>query len=81
MRNAQLGYTINPAILKSVGIDRLRVYLSGANLFTITNYSGVDPEITGSGNNTTQTSSTNFGVDRGNYAPTRTYLIGVQVKF
>jgi TonB-linked SusC/RagA family outer membrane protein len=81
LRNAQLGYTFDPRILKSVGIDRFRIYLSGANLFTITKYSGVDPEITGSGNNSTQTSSTNFGIDRGNYSPNRTYLVGVQVKF
>ncbi|MEX8548659.1 MAG: SusC/RagA family TonB-linked outer membrane protein [Mucilaginibacter sp.] len=81
LRNAQIGYTFSPTLLKSVGIDRFRVYLSGANLFTITKYSGVDPEITGSGDNGTQTSSTNFGVDRGNYSPTRTYLLGVQVKF
>jgi len=81
MRNVQIGYTFKPDLLQSIGVSRLRVYVSGANLFTITNYTGVDPEITGSGDNGTQTSSTNFGIDRGNYAPTRTYLVGVQVKF
>jgi TonB-linked SusC/RagA family outer membrane protein len=81
LRNIQLGYTFSPDLLKSIGVDRFRVYLSGANLLTITGYSGLDPEITGGGNNADQTSSTNFGVDRGNYAPSRTYLLGVQVKF
>jgi len=94
LRNVQIGYTFDPKILKSVGIDRLRVYLSGANLITITKYSGVDPEIVGSGSgnqavdtnagviNTQATnSSTNFGIDRGNYSPVRTYLLGLQVKF
>lgn len=83
LRNMQLGYTFNPGLLKSVGVDRFRVYVSAANLFTITNYSGVDPEITGSGSTTTTStgSSTSFGIDRGNYAPNRTYLLGVQVKF
>jgi hypothetical protein len=68
-------------MLKSIGIDRLRIYLSGANLITITKYSGVDPEIVGGGTNSSTNSSTNFGVDRGNYSPSRTYLLGVQVKF
>ncbi|MDN5286936.1 MAG: TonB-linked outer membrane protein SusC/RagA family [Mucilaginibacter sp.] len=88
LRNMQIGYTFDPQVLKSIGIDRFRVYISGANLITITKYSGVDPEITGSGStnsnqatNAGSTSSTNFGVDRGNYSPNRTYLLGVQVKF
>jgi TonB-linked SusC/RagA family outer membrane protein len=94
LRNLQIGYTFDPQILKTIGIDRFRVYLSGANLITITKYSGVDPEIVGGGSSTTtinsttgistgaaSTSSTSFGVDRGNYSPVRTYLIGVQVKF
>jgi TonB-linked SusC/RagA family outer membrane protein len=81
LRNVQLGYTFAPDLLKSIGVDRFRIYLSAANLFTVTNYSGVDPEITGSGNNADQNSSVNFGVDRGNYSPNRTYLLGVQVKF
>jgi len=81
LRNMQIGYTIDPQILKSVGIDRLKIYLSGANLITITKYSGVDPEIVGGGQNSNTASTTNFGVDRGNYSPVRTYLLGVQVKF
>jgi TonB-linked SusC/RagA family outer membrane protein len=81
LRNVQLGYTLSPDILKSIGVDRFRIYVSAANLFTVTNYSGVDPEISGSGDNAAATASTNFGVDRGNYSPNRTYLLGVQVKF
>jgi hypothetical protein len=81
LRNVQLGYTFNPGMLKSIGVSKLRLYLSGANLLTVTGYSGIDPEITGSGNSADQSSSTNFGIDRGNYAPVRTFLIGAQVKF
>jgi hypothetical protein len=62
-------------------LSSLRVYVSGANLITITKYTGVDPEIVGGGTTSNTTSSTNFGVDRGNYSPSRTYLLGVQVKF
>jgi len=81
LKNIQIGYTFDPQLLKSIGVNRLRVYLSGANLITITKYSGVDPEIVGGGQNSNTNSSTNFGVDRGNYSPSRTYLLGVQLKF
>jgi TonB-linked SusC/RagA family outer membrane protein len=81
MRNVQLGYTFDSALAKSIGLSKLRVYVSGANLFTVTGYKGVDPEITGTGDNTGQQSSTNFGVDRGSYAPVRTLLLGLSVKF
>ncbi|HAL83526.1 MAG TPA: SusC/RagA family TonB-linked outer membrane protein [Mucilaginibacter sp.] len=73
LRNLQVGYSFDPQILKTIGVSRLRIYVSGANLITITNYTGPDPEITGS--------STDFGIDRGSYSPVRTYLLGVQVKF
>ena len=81
LKNLQVGYTFDPKMLKSIGIDRFRVYLSGANLLTITKYSGVDPEIVGGGTTSNTNSSTNFGVDRGNYSPNHTYLLGVQAKF
>ena len=44
LNNAQLGYSLPASILESVNIERARVYVSTANLFTITGYSGLDPE-------------------------------------
>lgn len=81
LRNVQIGYTFSPDLIKSINMSKLRLYVSGANLLTVTGYKGVDPEITGTGNSADQSSSTNFGIDRGNYAPVRTFLIGAQVKF
>ena len=81
LRSVQLGYNFNINSLKSIGMSKLRVYVQGSNLLTVTGYSGIDPEITGSGNNTDQARSTNFGVDRGSYAPVRTFLLGASVKF
>jgi len=81
LKNLQIGYKFAPNLIKSIGLSSARVYLSGANLITITKYSGVDPEIVGGGTTSNTNSSTNFGVDRGNYSPSRTYLLGVQVKF
>ncbi|WDF76131.1 TonB-dependent receptor [Mucilaginibacter sp. KACC 22773] len=81
LRNLQIGYKFAPNLIKAIGLSSARIYLSGANLITITKYSGVDPEIVGGGTTSNTNSSTNFGVDRGNYSPSRTYLLGVQVKF
>jgi len=72
-KNMSLGYTFPASILKRVGIDRFRVYVQAANLFTITKYKGIDPEISGG--------STNYGLDEGAYPNQRQYLIGVNVGF
>lgn len=79
-KNMQLGYTLPKDLLSKYGVGSLRVYLQGANLFTITNYSGIDPEVTGydaNGNVTTKA----FGIDEGNYPNMRQYLLGVNVSF
>lgn len=44
-RQMQIGYTIPSSIARKVGLSRARVYLQGQNMFTITNYSGPDPDI------------------------------------
>ncbi|HEY4110280.1 TonB-dependent receptor [Puia sp.] len=73
-----VGYTINPDLLKKVGIDRLRIYLQGANLFTVTPYKGLDPELQGSNLD----DQTNFGIDLGNYpANQKTYVLGLSLTF
>ncbi len=72
-KNAQLGYTLPTGLTSKYGIERFRVYVQAANLFTITKYSGVDPEISGG--------TTAFGIDEGNYPNMRQYLFGVNVSF
>jgi TonB-linked SusC/RagA family outer membrane protein len=75
MRVLQLGYNFSPAILKSIGIAKLHVYVQGTNLFTITKYTGLDPEIIPIANNGT-------GVDAGAYPNNqRQYLLGVNMSF
>jgi TonB-linked SusC/RagA family outer membrane protein len=72
LKNVTLGYTL-PAFK---GISRLRVYVSGNNLATITKYSGFDPEVNSFGG-----SNTAVGVDNIVYPVARTFLAGVQVAF
>jgi len=50
-KNVQLGYTLKNGWMKKTGIDDIRIYLSGENLFTITKFRGLDPEKGGSASN------------------------------
>jgi TonB-dependent starch-binding outer membrane protein SusC len=68
----QIGYTVPLSIMQKVGLTRFRVYVSGNNLKTFTKYTGFDPEI-GSGNS--------FGVDRGFYPQSRSFLFGLSAAF
>ncbi len=79
-KNITLGYTFGATGLNKVGISRVRAYLQAANLFTVTKYKGVDPEISVNTTNG-QNSATDFGVDEGSYANPRQYLLGLQITF
>jgi TonB-linked SusC/RagA family outer membrane protein len=72
-KQMSIGYTLAPELLKKVGIQRARVYIQAANLFTITGYTGLDPEVSGS--------ASTFGVDYGNYPNNKTYLVGASFTF
>ena len=71
-KNLTLGYRL-PTIK---GIQSARVYVSANNLFTITNYSGFDPEVNSFGN-----SNTLIGVDNLVYPVAKSYLAGLQITF
>jgi TonB-linked SusC/RagA family outer membrane protein len=75
LSNATLSYKIK---IPGNYIHGLRIYTTATNIFTITKYKGVDPELNLSLNN--QASGQFIGVDANNYYPkTRTFLAGVQV--
>jgi len=73
-KNAMLGYTLPRDLLKKAGIQSMRFYVQVTNIFTVTKYTGPDPEITGNG-------VTEFGIDEGAYPNSRQYLVGVSLKF
>jgi len=73
VKQLSIGYTIDPSTLKRYGIDKARIYVQGANLFTFTKYSGLDPEVAGS--------SVSFGVDYGVYPPSKQFNVGVSLTF
>lgn len=87
-RVAQLGYTLDPSLMKKIGIDKLHFYVQATNLFTITKYTGLDPELVPSLNNNVPNAAVPynqnaaFGIDYGAY-PTnqRQFIIGVNASF
>jgi hypothetical protein len=73
-----LGYTIPVTSLQKLHIDKFRIYVQATNLFTLTKYTGLDPELQASDLN----NNTNFGIDFGNFpANQKQYLVGVNVSF
>jgi TonB-dependent starch-binding outer membrane protein SusC len=78
-RVLQIGYKIPVSTLKRFKIDNLRVYLQGQNLFTITNYGGLDPALgTRSGGNAPDPY---FGIDGGNYPSSKVLSAGLTLTF
>lgn len=67
VKNITLGYTLPASDMKKLKLTSARVYLSGQNIFTITNYNGFDPEVGTS------------GIDNNVYPVTRTFTVGVNL--
>jgi len=76
LKTVTIGYTLPAALLSKASISRLRVYVSSQNLFWITKYSGLDPEVGIQGGNPLLN-----GVDNGTYPSSRTYTLGLNVTF
>ncbi len=74
-RNVQLGYTLPQKWTQKIAVQRLRLYVQAENLFTLTKYTGCDPEVTGG------SFSSDLGVDRGVYPQSRTFSVGVNLSF
>lgn len=85
VKNLSVGYTLSPELTRKVGIDKLRFYLQAQNILTITQYSGLDPEIgnfnTGRGDYRGQQVDSNLGVDAGNFPVPRMVTFGLNLSF
>jgi TonB-dependent starch-binding outer membrane protein SusC len=76
LKNVTVGYTLPFDLLDRYSVSKLRVYLSSQNLFFITKYDGLDPEIGIQGGNATQN-----GVDNGTYPSSRSFTVGLNLTF
>lgn len=73
LRNISIGYTF-PKEWFNDKVQNMRVYASGQNLWTLTDYEGYDPEVGGNGVSTR-------GIDKGNYPVSRNITFGLQLDF
>jgi hypothetical protein len=78
LRNIQLGYTLPAAIASKAAMTRARIYVAAQNLFTITDYSGYDPEV---GSATIGRRVQTAGVDFGRYPTARMFTVGISTQF
>lgn len=76
LKNVSIGYTLPASLLNRFTISRVRIYVSSQNLFVITKYSGLDPEI-----GLRSGSATQNGVDDGTYPSSRYFTFGLNVSF
>ena len=73
-QNLTIGYNLPSNIVEKLKLGRVRASASVNNLFTITKYGGLDPQVAGA-------ADTNFGVDLGNFPMTRQFTFGLNVGF
>jgi hypothetical protein len=76
LRSVSLGYTVGGGLLEKLKMSNLRVYAQVQNAFMISNYEGIDPEISTNGN-----SNVAPGIDRNSVGQARTYTFGLNIGF
>ncbi len=72
IKNFQIGYSLPESLLNRINVHQVRVYVSAENLWTLTGYSGADPEIGAM-------TSFDIGIDRGVYPQARTFRLGTSI--
>jgi len=82
LKTLQLGYSLPKNLIRKVGFERIRLYGSVSNLFTLTKYTGYDPEVGGNtGRNAYGQNANNYGIDYGIYPQARTFIFGLNIGF
>jgi TonB-dependent starch-binding outer membrane protein SusC len=76
LKTISMGYNLPKSIVQKIKLDKVRIYVQGANLWTSTKYSGLDPEV-----NTFNTSNTALGTDFLTFPQPRTYTVGLNIGF
>ncbi len=79
LKNLSIGYNLPLEIINSIGIEKCRIYVTGQNVFTITDYSGMDPEL--GYINQGRNGNLQKNVDYAQYPQARTFTLGTTIKF
>ncbi|GAA4645318.1 TonB-dependent receptor [Pontixanthobacter gangjinensis] len=74
LQNVQLGYSLDSKLIANTGVDKLRIYASVNNAFTLTDYQGYDPSASSG-------APIGGGIDQGFYPVPRVYMLGINMKF
>jgi len=74
LRNLTIGYTLPASLSSKIRISKARIYIQGTNLFTITNYSGLNPDVI-------STDDRAASVDVGSYPLVKQFFIGANISF
>jgi TonB-linked SusC/RagA family outer membrane protein len=80
LKNVQLGYTVGDALIKTLKLSSVRFFVSAQNVFTVTKYTGIDPEIY-TNSNSLGDGARAVGIDFGTYPSARTLTVGVNANF
>lgn len=80
LKNVKIGYSVPQSVLSKIKFNSLYIYAQATNLFTITGYDGIDPEV-GLQSYSSNYRNLDMGVDRGIYPLSRTFTLGVNVSF
>ena len=76
IKNIALGYNFDKKLMKSLHLESLRIYANIQNLYTLTKYTGFDPEV-----GVSTTSSNVYGSDNGRYPSPQVYTFGLNLSF
>ena len=80
LKNVQLGYTFSSTVIKAIKLSSFRAFVSAQNVFTVTKYTGIDPEIC-TNSNSAGDGVRAVGIDFGTYPSARTFTIGFNANF
>ena len=80
LKNIALGYNLPSDLVSRIGMQGIRVSVSGQNILTFTNYPGIDPEVSYKSESALQ-SNVNRGFDYGGYPNVKSYTMSVNLKF
>ena len=71
LEDIQIGYNFPKKVTNYIGLSNIRVYVMASNVFTITKYEGLDPQIS--------TSDANFGIDLASWPTPKRFMLGINV--
>jgi len=79
LKTLTLGYTLPKTWMNAIHFQSVRVFASVNNLFTVTKYDGLDPEVGGNLGASANSNNNNYGIDYGMYPQARTFILGLNV--